>query len=104
MFFSYNKYLVFIFYFIFMTLYVGNIAFSVSNEELAQVFSAYGEVTKSNIVIDRETGRSRGFAFVEMATQAAGDAAIEGTNGALVKGRNLRVNEARERENNYSNR
>lgn len=85
-----------------MTLYVGNIAFSVSNEELTAEFAKYGEVTKSSIVIDRETGRSRGFAFVEMATQAGGDAAIEGTNGALVKGRNLRVNEARERENNYS--
>ena len=94
-----------------MTLYVGNIAFSVTNEELEQVFRAYGEVTKATIVIDRETTRSRGFAFVEMATQAGGDAAIEGTNGALVKGRNLRVNEARDRENNsggrdnnYSNR
>ncbi len=87
-----------------MTLYVGNIAFGLSSEELAQVFAEYGEVKSSSIVSDRETGRSRGFGFVEMTTDAAGNAAIEGTNGALVKGRNLRVNEARERENNFSNR
>lgn len=80
-----------------MTLYVGNIAFSVTGSELEQVFGEFGKVTSANIVTDRETGRSRGFAFVEMDTDAEGAAAIQGTNNALVKGRNLRVNEARPR-------
>ena len=63
-------------FFIFMTLYVGNIAFSVSNEELEQEFGKHGAVTSAKIVIDRETGRSRGFAFVEMADDEGGNAAI----------------------------
>lgn len=77
-------------------LYVGNISFQTTNEELVETFSQYGQVTSAQVVTDRETGRSRGFAFVEMADGA--DAAIAALNGALVGGRTLTVNEAKPRE------
>jgi RNA recognition motif-containing protein len=80
-----------------MTLYVGNINFQVSNHELADAFSEFGEVVNAKIVIDRETGRSKGFAFVEMVDSEGGNAAISGMNGAMLRGRPLRVNEARPR-------
>jgi RNA recognition motif-containing protein len=93
-----QKYLTSTLYFIFMTLYVGNIHFSVTNDELADLFSAFGDVRNAKVVMDRETGRSRGFAFVEMGNSDAGNKAIDGMNNALVKGRNLKVNEARPRD------
>ena len=77
-------------------LYVGNISFQTTNEDLVEAFSPYGTVTSAQVVTDRETGRSRGFAFVEMAD--GGDAAIAAMNGALVGGRTLTVNEAKPRE------
>jgi RNA recognition motif-containing protein len=77
-------------------LYVGNISFQTTNEDLVQAFSQYGTVTSAQVVTDRETGRSRGFAFVEMADGA--DAAIQAMNGADFGGRTLTVNEARPRE------
>ena len=77
-------------------LYVGNISFQTTSDELVQAFGQYGTVTSAQIVTDRETGRSRGFAFVEMADGA--DEAIAAMNGALVGGRTLTVNEARPRE------
>ena len=77
-------------------IYVGNLAFTATAEDLREWFSAYGEVTKAQITTDRETGRSRGFGFVEMAS--GGDEAINALNGAQVGGRNLTVNEARPRE------
>jgi len=77
-------------------LYVGNISFQTTNEELAEAFSQYGTVTSAQVVTDRETGRSRGFAFVEMADGA--DQAIAAMNGAQVGGRTLTVNEAKPRE------
>jgi RNA recognition motif-containing protein len=77
-------------------LYVGNISFQTTNEDLVQAFSQYGTVTSAQVVTDRETGRSRGFAFVEMAD--GGDAAIQAMNGADFGGRTLTVNEARPRE------
>ncbi len=80
-----------------MNLYVGNLAFGTSSDKLKQLFEAHGEVTSSQVVTDRETGRSRGFGFVEMADAAAGRAAIEAMNGADVDGRKITVNEARPR-------
>ncbi|HUQ31283.1 MAG TPA: RNA-binding protein [Pyrinomonadaceae bacterium] len=82
-----------------MKLYVGNLAFQTSSEELQQLFSQAGTVESASIVEDRETGRSRGFGFVEMATPEEGKAAIEQFNGKELNGRNLTVNEARPREN-----
>jgi RNA recognition motif-containing protein len=77
-------------------LYVGNISFQTTSDELVQLFGQYGTVTSAQVVTDRETGRSRGFAFVEMSDGA--DEAIAAMNGALVGGRTLTVNEAKPRE------
>jgi RNA recognition motif-containing protein len=78
-------------------LYVGNLPFRMSEGELHELFSAHGEVSSASLVMDRETGRPRGFAFVEMTDDAQADAAINALNGAEVGGRNIVVNEARER-------
>lgn len=80
-----------------MNIYVGNLAYSVSQEELQEAFSSYGRVNSVKIIIDRETGNPRGFAFVEMADNAEGQKAIEGLNGFQLQGRALSVNEARPR-------
>jgi RNA recognition motif-containing protein len=77
-------------------LYVGNISFDTTSDDLVQAFSQYGTVLGAQIVSDRETGRSRGFAFVEMHTGA--DEAIAGMNGQQLQGRTLTVNEAKPRE------
>jgi RNA recognition motif-containing protein len=77
-------------------LYVGNMSFSTTEQQLREVFSQYGTVTKVQLIMDRETGRSRGFAFVEMSDGA--DQAIAAMNGAQLDGRNLTVNEAKPRE------
>lgn len=78
-------------------IYVGNIPFTSTEEQLEELFAAHGAVESVKIITDRETGRSRGFAFVEM--EAAGaDAAIQALDGRDVDGRPMRVNEARERE------
>jgi RNA recognition motif-containing protein len=82
-----------------MKLYVGNLAFQTSSEELQNLFAQAGTVESASVVEDRETGRSRGFGFVEMATAEEGKAAIEQFNGKELNGRNLTVNEARPREN-----
>jgi RNA recognition motif-containing protein len=79
-------------------LYVGNLAFQTTNEDLQQLFSQAGTVESASVVEDRETGRSRGFGFVEMATKEEGEAAIQQFNGKEFNGRNLNVNEARPRE------
>ena len=81
-----------------MRLYVGNLHFQVTDEELRSAFSAYGSVTSATVVIDRDTGRSRGFGFVEMPNAAEAQAAIRGLNGSRLRDRVLTVNEARERE------
>ena len=78
-------------------LYVGNLPFSTNEAELQELFSQHGEVSSVAIIMDRETGRPRGFGFVEMANDADADAAINAMNGAEVGGRSLVVNEARER-------
>ncbi|MAE60334.1 MAG: RNA-binding protein [Planctomycetaceae bacterium] len=79
-------------------IYVGNLSFSTTEDALSDVFGEHGEVTDVVIVTDRETGRSRGFGFVEMPDDAQAQAAIEALNGQDVDGRTLTVNEARPRE------
>lgn len=80
-----------------MTLYVGNLNFNLTNDELKNMFSVFGEVSKAAIIIDRETNRSKGFAFVDFVRDEDGEKAIASMNGAMVGGRNLKVNEARPR-------
>ncbi|MEM1186442.1 MAG: RNA-binding protein, partial [Planctomycetota bacterium] len=82
-----------------MKLYVGNMSFDTSEAELRDVFSQHGEVVSASIVMDRETGRPRGFGFVEFADEESGRKAIEAMNGQEFGGRPLTVNEARPREN-----
>lgn len=77
-------------------IYVGNLAYGTTEDDLREVFGQHGSVTRTQIIMDRETGRSRGFGFVEMSDGA--DAAIAALNGAEFQGRTLTVNEARARE------
>jgi hypothetical protein len=79
-------------------LYVGNLAYSVRDESLQESFSQFGSVTSAKVMMDRETGRSKGFGFVEMGSDAEAQAAINGMNGQPLEGRPLVVNEARPRE------
>ena len=81
-----------------MRLFVGSLALTTTEAELRQVFTPYGEITSVRIMTDRETGRSRGFGFVEMPDATAAQAAIDGLNGRSLGGRLLTVNEARPRE------
>lgn len=87
-----------------MRIYVGNLPYTTTRADLEDMFGAYGTVTDTFVVTDRETGRSRGFAFVEMAGDAEGRKAIEGLNGKDMDGRSLRVNEARPREQDGGSR
>jgi RNA recognition motif-containing protein len=79
-------------------LYVGNLSYKMGNAELEQLFSEFGSVTSAQVVQDRETGRSRGFGFIEMATDEEAQAAIEGLHDKQHEGRPLTVNEARPKE------
>jgi RNA recognition motif-containing protein len=79
-------------------LYVGNLAYSVRDDSLMQAFSSFGSVTSAKVMMDRETGRSKGFGFVEMGSDAEAQAAINGMNGQSLEGRAVVVNEARPRE------
>jgi RNA recognition motif-containing protein len=81
-----------------MKLYVGNLSFQTTSDDLQQLFAQVGTVESATVVEDRDTGRSRGFAFVEMASNEEGQKAIEEFNGRDLNGRNLTVNEARPRE------
>jgi len=79
-------------------LYVGNLAYSVRDESLQQAFGEFGTVTSAKVMMDRDTGRSKGFGFVEMGSDAEAQAAINGMNGQPLEGRAIVVNEARPRE------
>lgn len=81
-----------------MNIYVGNLPYTATEEDVRALFEPYGQVTRANIVMDRDTGRPRGFGFVEMANDTEANAAIEALNGSQVNGRSLTVNEARPRE------
>ena len=79
-------------------LYVGNLSYNVRDEDLQQAFAQYGSVSSAKVMMDRDTGRSKGFGFVEMGTDAEAQAAINGMNGQPLEGRAIVVNEARPRE------
>ena len=81
-----------------MNLYIGNVSFGMTDDDLRREFEAFGQVSNCKIITDRDTGRSRGFAFVEMDEDSEARAAIEALNGKEIDGRVLRVNEARPRE------
>ncbi len=76
-------------------IFVGNLSFNTNEDELRQAFEAYGQVDRVSIMTDRDTGRSRGFGFVEMASSEDGEKAIAALNGAQIGGRTINVNEAR---------
>ena len=78
-----------------MNLYVSNLGFHVSDEDLTNLFAAYGNVSSAKVITDRETGRSRGFAFVEMSSEDEGKKAIQGLDGKDLEGRNISVTVAR---------
>ncbi|MEY2856624.1 MAG: hypothetical protein RLZZ74_934 [Cyanobacteriota bacterium] len=85
-----------------MSIYIGNLSYDVNPEDLSEVFTEYGTVKRVHIPTDRETGRVRGFAFVEMESEANEDKAIEALDGAEWMSRQLRVNKAKPRENSGS--
>ena len=80
-----------------VNIYIGNLAFSMDNPQLEELFNEHGTVSSAQVIMDRETGRSRGFGFVEMDSADAARAAIEALDGAEVDGRRIKVNEAKER-------
>ncbi len=86
-----------------MSIYIGNLSYDVTEADLKNVFAEYGAVKRVQLPTDRETGRPRGFGFVELAEAAHEDAAIDALDGAEWMGRDLRVNKARPRDNNRSN-
>ncbi|MEN8179894.1 MAG: RNA-binding protein [Pseudomonadota bacterium] len=80
-----------------MNIYVGNLAYTVSEDELREAFSAYGDVTSAKLITDKFSGQSKGFGFVEMADNAEADTAIKNLNGTALKDRNITVNQAKPR-------
>ena len=81
-----------------MNIYVGNLSYQTDDRELEDLFAPFGDITSARVITDRETGRSKGFGFVEMPDRAQAEAAIEGLNGNEIDGRELRINEAKPRE------
>ncbi len=81
-----------------MNIYTGNLSYTMADEDLRDLFSEYGVVKSAKVIIDRETGRSKGFGFIEMETKEAGEKAIAELDGSDVQGRNIKVNESRPRE------
>ena len=81
-----------------MNIYVGNLAYTVTEDELREAFAAFGEVSRANVIMDRDTGRSKGFGFVEMPDNSQAEAAIAGLNEQSLGGRAIRVNEVRPRD------
>ena len=87
-----------------MKIYVGNLSYEVTEEDLRLALEKFGQVESAAIIKDKQSGRSKGFGFVEMASKAEGQAAIEGLNGKELKGRTLNVNEARPRTESRSSK
>lgn len=83
-----------------MKLFVGSLGYDVRNSDLEEAFAQFGTVLSANVIMDRDTGRSKGFGFVEMSSQNEGLAAIDGMNGQAIAGRTVAVNEARPKEDN----
>ncbi|MEA3500282.1 MAG: RNA-binding protein [Candidatus Marinimicrobia bacterium] len=81
-----------------MNIYVGNLSYDVTEEELKQLFTEFGEVTKATLIMDRETRRSKGFGFIEMKEEAEAEKAMEELDGASIKDRPIKVNKARPRK------
>ena len=81
-----------------MNLYVGNLAYDVTQDDLRDAFGEFGEVSSANVITDRETGKSKGFGFIDMPNDSEGEAAIQGLNEKEIKGRAIKVNQARPRE------
>lgn len=81
-----------------MNIYVGNLAYSVTEEDLREAFGQYGAVRSASVITDKFSGQSKGFGFVEMNDNSEADAAIKGLNGQALSGRNIKVNEAKPRE------
>lgn len=81
-----------------MNIYVGNLSYKMNDKDLEATFAKFGAVKSAKVIMDKETGRSKGFAFVEMEEASAGNAAIEALNGNACEGRTLRVNEAKPKE------
>lgn len=81
-----------------MNIYVGNLAYSVTEDELRNAFAEFGDVSSVNLIIDRGTGQSKGFGFVEMPDNSEADEAIKSLNGVALNGRNIKVNQAKPRE------
>ncbi|KRT53948.1 RNA recognition motif domain-containing protein [endosymbiont of Ridgeia piscesae] len=82
-----------------MNIYVGNLSWNTTDDELHELFAPYGAVDSAKVIMDRETGRSRGFGFVEMSDNSAAQSAIDSLNDSQLGGRSLRVNEAKPRTN-----
>lgn len=87
-----------------MTLYVGNLNYKISDNDLSDIFEEFGEVTSAKVIVDRETGRSKGFGFVEMANDAEAREAIDELDGSEVDGRTIKVNKARPKSSGNKNR
>lgn len=83
-----------------MNIYVGNLSFSTTDDEMRQIFEEFGQVTSATVIQDKFSGKSRGFGFVEMASDEEGQKAIEGLHEKEISGRTLKVNEARPRTEN----
>jgi RNA recognition motif-containing protein len=81
-----------------MNIYVGNLSYQTNDQDLRSAFEAFGKVSRATVIMDRETGRSKGFGFVEMPNNAEAEEAIRSMNGRSVDGRNIRVNQAEERK------
>jgi RNA recognition motif-containing protein len=102
-FFLHRYFIYFILILSIMNIYVSNLSFNTSDAELSELFSAFGEVSSAKVITDRETGRSRGFGFVEMPSSDEGKAAMSGLNNKEVEGRAMSVSVAKEREERSSN-
>jgi len=81
-----------------MNIYVGNLSYKMTDEDLENLFADFGSVSESKVITDRETGRSKGFGFVEMPNQAEGEEAIDKLDGKEIEGRNIKVNVAKPKE------